>query len=134
MGDGERTPTREFVPVSRTPQIPTATYQALLGKLQNLGFALKRIEASLQRCRGLRPSTYGVQFPRAAVGRSALAESDVCLLKRWFLKQAITVVQPTSGSSTADLRRSCPAGRLLLLFNQRRGLRPPTYGVHVPQG
>ncbi len=36
--------------------------------------------------------------------RSALAESDVYLLKRCRLKQGSTVVQPTSGSSTADLR------------------------------
>jgi apolipoprotein D and lipocalin family protein len=33
--------------LSRTPQMPAATYQALLDKLQERGFDLKRIEASL---------------------------------------------------------------------------------------
>jgi apolipoprotein D and lipocalin family protein len=41
-------PTREYLWIlSRTPQMPAATYQALLDKLQERGFDLKRIEASL---------------------------------------------------------------------------------------
>jgi apolipoprotein D and lipocalin family protein len=32
--------------LSRTPQMPAATYQALLSKLDKLGFDLQRIEAS----------------------------------------------------------------------------------------
>ncbi len=40
-------PKREYLWIlSRTPQMPAATYQALLGKLDKLGFELKRIEAS----------------------------------------------------------------------------------------
>ena len=40
-------PQREYLWIlSRTPQMPVATYQALLGKLEKLGFDLKRIEAS----------------------------------------------------------------------------------------
>ena len=41
-------PKREYLWIlSRTPQMPAATYQALLAKLDKLGFDLKRIEASL---------------------------------------------------------------------------------------
>jgi apolipoprotein D and lipocalin family protein len=32
--------------LSRTPQMPTPTYQALLGKLEKLGFDLQRVEPS----------------------------------------------------------------------------------------
>jgi apolipoprotein D and lipocalin family protein len=40
-------PKREYLWIlSRTPQMPAATYQALLAKLDKLGFDLKRIEAS----------------------------------------------------------------------------------------
>ena len=40
-------PKREYLWIlSRTPQMPAATYQALLAKLDQLGFDLKRIEAS----------------------------------------------------------------------------------------
>ena len=40
-------PQREYLWVlSRTPQMPATTYQALLGKLEKLGFDLKRIEVS----------------------------------------------------------------------------------------
>ena len=40
-------PQREYLWIlSRTPQMPAATYQALLAKLEKLGFDLKRIEAS----------------------------------------------------------------------------------------
>jgi apolipoprotein D and lipocalin family protein len=40
-------PQREYLWIlSRTPQMPAATYQALLGKLDKLGFDLKKIEAS----------------------------------------------------------------------------------------
>ena len=40
-------PKREYLWIlSRTPQMPAATYQALLGKLEKLGFDLKRIEPS----------------------------------------------------------------------------------------
>lgn len=40
-------PRREYLWIlSRTPQLPASTYQALLGKLEKLGFDLKRIEAS----------------------------------------------------------------------------------------
>jgi len=40
-------PRREYVWIlSRTPQMPAVTYQALLAKLDMLGFDLKRIEAS----------------------------------------------------------------------------------------
>jgi apolipoprotein D and lipocalin family protein len=40
-------PQREYLWIlSRTPQIPAATYQALLAKLEVLGFDLKKIEAS----------------------------------------------------------------------------------------
>ena len=40
-------PKREYLWIlSRTPQMPAATYQALLTKLDQLGFDLKRIEAS----------------------------------------------------------------------------------------
>jgi apolipoprotein D and lipocalin family protein len=40
-------PKREYLWIlSRTPQLPAATYQALLAKLDQLGFDLKRIEAS----------------------------------------------------------------------------------------
>ena len=40
-------PKREYLWVlSRTPQMPAATYQDLLGKLHDRGFDLKRIEAS----------------------------------------------------------------------------------------
>ena len=40
-------PDREYLWIlSRTPQMPAATYQALLAKLEKLGFDLKRIEAS----------------------------------------------------------------------------------------
>jgi len=41
-------PKREYLWIlSRTPQLPAATYKALLDKLQERGFDLKRIEASL---------------------------------------------------------------------------------------
>lgn len=41
-------PKREYLWIlSRTPQMPAATYQSLLGKLNTLGFDLKRIEPSL---------------------------------------------------------------------------------------
>jgi apolipoprotein D and lipocalin family protein len=40
-------PQREYLWIlSRTPQMPAATYQALLAKLEVLGFDLKKIEAS----------------------------------------------------------------------------------------
>ena len=40
-------PQREYLWVlSRTPQMPAATYQALLGKLEGWGFDLKRLEPS----------------------------------------------------------------------------------------
>ena len=40
-------PQREYLWIlSRTPQMPAATYQTLLAKLEKLGFNLKRIEAS----------------------------------------------------------------------------------------
>jgi apolipoprotein D and lipocalin family protein len=40
-------PKREYLWIlSRTPQMPAATYQTLLAKLEKLGFNLKRIEAS----------------------------------------------------------------------------------------
>ncbi|PUE40886.1 lipocalin family protein [Limnohabitans sp. Hippo3] len=40
-------PQREYLWIlSRTPQMPAATYQTLLAKLEKLGFDLKRIEAS----------------------------------------------------------------------------------------
>jgi apolipoprotein D and lipocalin family protein len=40
-------PRREYLWIlSRTPQMPASTYQALLSKLEKLGFDLKRIEAS----------------------------------------------------------------------------------------
>lgn len=40
-------PRREYLWIlSRTPQMPAPTYQALLGKLEKLGFDLQRIEAS----------------------------------------------------------------------------------------
>lgn len=40
-------PQREYLWIlSRTPQMPAAIYQALLAKLEKLGFDLKRIEAS----------------------------------------------------------------------------------------
>ena len=40
-------PQREYLWIlSRTPQMPAATYQALLSKLDKLGFDLKRIEPS----------------------------------------------------------------------------------------
>ena len=40
-------PQREYLWIlSRTPQIPVATYQALLGKLDRLGIETNRIEAS----------------------------------------------------------------------------------------
>ena len=40
-------PRREYLWIlSRTPQMPAATYQALLNKLEVLGFDLKKIEAS----------------------------------------------------------------------------------------
>ncbi len=40
-------PRREYLWIlSRTPQMPAETYQVLLGKLEKLGFDLKRIEAS----------------------------------------------------------------------------------------
>ena len=40
-------PQREYLWIlSRTPQMPTATYQGLLSKLDKLGFDLKRIEPS----------------------------------------------------------------------------------------
>jgi apolipoprotein D and lipocalin family protein len=41
-------PQREYLWIlSRTPQMPAATYKSLLDKLQERGFDLKRIEASL---------------------------------------------------------------------------------------
>lgn len=40
-------PQREYLWIlSRTPQMPTAIYQALLDKLEGLGFELKRLETS----------------------------------------------------------------------------------------
>ena len=40
-------PQREYLWIlSRTPQMPAATYQSLLGKLDKLGFDLKRLEVS----------------------------------------------------------------------------------------
>jgi apolipoprotein D and lipocalin family protein len=40
-------PKREYLWIlSRTPQMPAATYQDLLGKLHDRGFDLKRIEPS----------------------------------------------------------------------------------------
>jgi apolipoprotein D and lipocalin family protein len=40
-------PQREYLWIlSRTPQMPAATYQTLLGKLDKLGFDLKRLEVS----------------------------------------------------------------------------------------
>ncbi|WP_416547196.1 lipocalin family protein [Limnohabitans sp. DCL3] len=40
-------PQREYLWIlSRSPQLPAATYQALLGKLDKLGFDLKRLETS----------------------------------------------------------------------------------------
>lgn len=40
-------PRREYLWIlSRSPQLPAPTYQALLGKLDSLGFDLRRIEAS----------------------------------------------------------------------------------------
>lgn len=40
-------PQREYLWIlSRTPQMPAATYQTLLGKLESLGFDLKRLETS----------------------------------------------------------------------------------------
>ncbi len=40
-------PRREYLWIlSRTPQMPAPTYQALLGKLENLGFDLKRIDTT----------------------------------------------------------------------------------------
>ena len=42
-----REPKREYLWIlSRTPQMPAATYQALLSKLAKLGFDLQRVEAS----------------------------------------------------------------------------------------
>jgi apolipoprotein D and lipocalin family protein len=40
-------PQREYLWIlSRTPQMPATTYQALLGKLEGWGFDLKRLEPS----------------------------------------------------------------------------------------
>ena len=40
-------PQREYLWIlSRTPQMPAATYQTLLAKLEKLGFDLKRIQVS----------------------------------------------------------------------------------------